>query len=202
MNTIEEQTAHLQVGLCRCFGPRPQMRTARQGSIRSRAFGHGRVIEFTCRRSDLWLASSARVWLRISLSINRWLPAQPAGCVFRLTRAAGGCGRWSGSNTTSRVNVSSPCTCHTRLERSTPARATSARAISTMDFPFPLGLNFRKSILVPRYRLRVGEVPSHSLKSSVNGRAPGPGRRYAVHSRQPDPGALPSSLAQLARPHA
>ena len=30
------------------------------------------------------------------------------------------------------------------------------------DFPFPLRLNFRNSILVPRYRHRTGEVPSYS----------------------------------------
>ncbi len=34
-----------------------------------------------------------------------------------------------------------------------------------------------------------------SLKRSANGRAPGPVWRYAVHFRQPGPGALPSSPA-------
>ena len=34
-----------------------------------------------------------------------------------------------------------------------------------------------------------------SLKRSANGRPPGPGRRYAVHFRQPGPGGLPSSSA-------
>jgi len=32
------------------------------------------------------------------------------------------------------------------------------------DFPFPIRLNFRKSILIPRYRLGTGEVPSYSLQ--------------------------------------
>ena len=56
--TVEGQTAHLQAGLCRWCSPRPQIRTARQGSIHSTCFAHARVIEFTCRRSDLWWASS------------------------------------------------------------------------------------------------------------------------------------------------
>jgi hypothetical protein len=33
--------------------------------------------------------------------------------------------------------------------------------------------------------------PNPSLKGSANGRPPGPGRRYAVHFRQPGPGVLP-----------
>ena len=37
--------------------------------------------------------------------------------------------------------------------------------------------------------------PNHSLKRSANGRPPGPVWRYAVHSRQPGPGVLPSSPA-------
>jgi hypothetical protein len=37
--------------------------------------------------------------------------------------------------------------------------------------------------------------PNPSLKRSANGRPPSPGRRYAVHFRQPGLGALPSSPA-------
>jgi hypothetical protein len=36
-------------------------------------------------------------------------------------------------------------------------------------------------------------VPNPSLKRSANGRPPGQVWRYAVHSRQPGPGVLPSS---------
>jgi len=35
----------------------------------------------------------------------------------------------------------------------------------------------------------------HSLKRSANGRPPGPGRWYAVHSHRPGPDVLPSSPA-------
>jgi len=35
--------------------------------------------------------------------------------------------------------------------------------------------------------------PNPSLNRSANGMSPGPGRRYAVHFRQPGPGAIPSS---------
>ena len=38
-------------------------------------------------------------------------------------------------------------------------------------------------------------MPNPSLKRSANGRPPGPVWRYAVHFRQPGPGALPSSPA-------
>ena len=38
-------------------------------------------------------------------------------------------------------------------------------------------------------------LPNPSLKRSANGMSPGPGRRYAVHFRQPGPGATPSSPA-------
>jgi len=37
--------------------------------------------------------------------------------------------------------------------------------------------------------------PNLSLKRSASGRPPGPGRRYAVHFRQPGPGVLPLSPA-------
>jgi hypothetical protein len=37
--------------------------------------------------------------------------------------------------------------------------------------------------------------PNPSLKRSANGRPPGPGRWYAVHSHRPGPGVLPSSPA-------
>jgi hypothetical protein len=37
--------------------------------------------------------------------------------------------------------------------------------------------------------------PNPSLKGSANGRPPGPGRRYAVHFRQPGPGVLPLAPA-------
>jgi hypothetical protein len=33
-----------------------------------------------------------------------------------------------------------------------------------MDFPFPIRLNFHTSILVRRYRRRIGEVPSYSFQ--------------------------------------
>jgi len=49
--TVEGQTAHLQAGLCRRSAPRPQIRTARQDSIRSACSKHVRLTEFTCRRS-------------------------------------------------------------------------------------------------------------------------------------------------------
>jgi hypothetical protein len=39
-----------------------------------------------------------------------------------------------------------------------------------------------------------GHLPNPSLKRSANGKAPGPGCGE-VHSPQPGPGALPSSLA-------
>ena len=38
-------------------------------------------------------------------------------------------------------------------------------------------------------------VPNPSFKRSANGRPPSPGRRYAVHFRQPGLGVLPSSPA-------
>ena len=38
-------------------------------------------------------------------------------------------------------------------------------------------------------------MPNPSFKRSAAGRPPGPGRRYAVHCRQPGPGVLPSSPA-------
>ena len=37
--------------------------------------------------------------------------------------------------------------------------------------------------------------PNPSLKRSANGRPPGPGWWYAVHSHQPGPGGLPLSPA-------
>jgi len=49
--TVEGQTAHLQAGLCRWLAPRPQIRTAQQGSIHSQCSRHGGVTEFTCCRS-------------------------------------------------------------------------------------------------------------------------------------------------------
>ena len=39
------------------------------------------------------------------------------------------------------------------------------------------------------------DAANPSLKRSANGRPPGPVWRYAVHFRQPGPGALPSSPA-------
>lgn len=38
---------------------------------------------------------------------------------------------------TTRPNRSTACTWYTRLDRSTPTRATGARVVSAMDFPFP-----------------------------------------------------------------
>jgi hypothetical protein len=35
--------------------------------------------------------------------------------------------------------------------------------------------------------------PNPSLKGSANGRPPGPGWWYTVHSHQPGPGVLPSA---------
>ncbi len=75
---------------------------------------------------------------------------------------------------TTRPDRSTACTWNTRLDRSTPTRATGARVISTMDFSFPFRLNFRKSILVPRYRHRTGEVPSYSFNRTRYGKAPWP----------------------------
>jgi hypothetical protein len=50
--------------------------------------------------------------------------------------------------------------------------------------------------LIPHFQL------SASLKRSANGRPRGPGRRYAVHFRQPGPGVLPSSpLSSNVRRH-
>ena len=46
-----------------------------------------------------------------------------------------------------------------------------------------------------RVRLLREVLPNPSLKRSANGRPPGPGRRYAVHFRQPGPGVLPLSPA-------
>ena len=49
-----------------------------------------------------------------------------------------------------------------------------------------------------RHGIALGMVamrPNHSLKRSDNGRPPGPAWRYAVHFRQPGPGALPLSPA-------
>jgi len=51
--TLEGQTAHLQAGLCRRVASRPQIRTARQDSIRSSRSRRYELTEFTCRRSDL-----------------------------------------------------------------------------------------------------------------------------------------------------
>ena len=42
-------------------------------------------------------------------------------------------------------------------------------------------------------------VPNPSLEARPNGRPPGPGRRYAVHFRQPGPGVLPLVPPQLER---
>ena len=41
--------------------------------------------------------------------------------------------------------------------------------------------------------------PNPSLEARPNGRPPGPGRRYAVHFRQPGPGVLPLVPPQLER---
>ena len=50
------------------------------------------------------------------------------------------------------------------------------------DFPFPHTV-----------------LPNPSLEARPNGRPPGPGRRYAVHFRQPGPGVLPLVPPQLER---
>ena len=42
-------------------------------------------------------------------------------------------------------------------------------------------------------------LPNPSLEARPNGRPPGPGRRYAVHFRQPGPGVLPLVPPQLER---
>ena len=42
-------------------------------------------------------------------------------------------------------------------------------------------------------------APNHSVKASPNGMPPGPGRRYAVHFRQPGPGVMPSAPPYLER---
>ncbi len=42
-------------------------------------------------------------------------------------------------------------------------------------------------------------LPNPSVKPSPNGGPPGPGRRYAVHFRQPGPGVPPSVPAYLER---
>ena len=42
-------------------------------------------------------------------------------------------------------------------------------------------------------------LPNPSVKPSPNGGPPGPGRRYAVHFRQPGPGVPPSVQAYLER---
>ena len=42
-------------------------------------------------------------------------------------------------------------------------------------------------------------MPNPSLEARPNGRPPGPGRRYAVHFRQPGPGVLPLVPPQLER---
>ncbi len=81
--TEEGQTAHLQAGLCRCRSPMPQIRTARQGSIRSACSKHVRVIEFTGRRSDLWWASSGA--RPVGKVVDR---VGASGCGLRSRRAA------------------------------------------------------------------------------------------------------------------
>ena len=49
-------------------------------------------------------------------------------------------------------------------------------------------------------QLALGRVrPNPSLEARPNGRPPGPGRRYAVHFRQPGPGVLPLVPPQLER---
>jgi hypothetical protein len=45
------------------------------------------------------------------------------------------------------------------------------------------------------FRGFVGAAPNLTLKRSTNGMPPGPGRRYAVHFRQPGPGAMPLAPA-------
>jgi hypothetical protein len=47
----------------------------------------------------------------------------------------------------------------------------------------------------PRAMRRSAATPNPSLKRSANGRPPGPGRWYGVHSHRPGPGVLPSSPA-------
>ena len=42
-------------------------------------------------------------------------------------------------------------------------------------------------------RISSAALPNPSLKGSTNGVPPGPGRRYAVHFRQPGPGVTPSA---------
>ena len=42
-------------------------------------------------------------------------------------------------------------------------------------------------------------LPNPSLEARPNGRPPGPGRRYAVHFRQPGSGVLPLVPPQLER---
>jgi hypothetical protein len=57
----------------------------------------------------------------------------------------------------------------------------------------------RAQILSGAHREQVrkhrGATPNPSLKRSANGRPPDPVWRYAVHFRQPGPGALPLSPA-------
>lgn len=48
-------------------------------------------------------------------------------------------------------------------------------------------------IELPARRLRRDRLSNPTFNRSSNGRSPGPGWRYAVHCRQPGPGALPSS---------
>ena len=50
-----------------------------------------------------------------------------------------------------------------------------------------------------RYPASLRALPNPSLEARPNGRPPGPGRRYAVHFRQPGPGVLPSVPPQLKR---
>ena len=70
----------------------------------------------------------------------------------------------------------------------TGTRATGARVTSAMDFPFPIRLNFHKSILVPGYRCRTGEVPSYSLKLTRYGRRCNPLLKLTRYGRLCKPG--------------
>ena len=66
------------------------------------------------------------------------------------------------------------------------------------QFPFPIRLNFRKSILVLRYLHRTGEVPSYSLNRTRYGMALGP-PAGVVHHPSSGPSATPALSAQLKR---
>ena len=98
---------------------------------------------------------------------------------------------------TSRFRESTTCTATAGHQykttvhfRASEDRASVRQSCKRAALPFALEQSFLFPALQPR-----PARPNHSLKRSANGRPPGPGRWYSVHSHPFGPGVLPSSSA-------